>query len=136
MKESMISVPVGTMRAIKDLLDKECGVVLSNILNDLSMGREDLLLSINLALAFKGKTPKIDQTIRYNSGYKCYYSYENPRYSLILNRVQYDKYCWKHNDEGNWVRQDVYETDSMPYEDWTYLSTNLDEVKSKVRDLK
>lgn len=136
MKESTISVPTGTMQAIKDLLYvKEGGVDLSNILNDLSMGRENLLLSINLALAFKGKTPKLDQTVRYSPGYQCFYSYKNPVYSLILNRVQYDKHCWKRNDEGEWECQGVCDTDPMPYEDWTHLSTDVNEVRSKIRGL-
>ena len=136
MKESMISVPTGTMQAIKDLLYvKEGGVDLSNILDDLSMGRENLLLSINLALAFKGKTPKLDQTIRYESGYKSYSSYECPSYSLILNQVTCSKIYWKRNDEGQWVAQETNDNYLMSYEEWLQLSTNLDEVKSRVRGL-
>lgn len=87
---STISVPVSTLNAIKNLLfsEKEGGVDLSSIVDDLTIGNENRdLMAINVGLTFKGIKPEIDLTTRYSRDYQSLVEYTFVSYSMIRDMV-------------------------------------------------
>ena len=85
-----INVPASTLNAIKNLLfsEKEGGVDLSSIVEDLTTGNENRdLMAINVGLTFKGIKPKIDSTTRYSRDYQNLVEYTFISYSMIRDVV-------------------------------------------------
>lgn len=109
---SVISVPVSTLNAIKNLLfsEKEGGVDLSSIVEDLTTGNENRdLIAINVGLTFKGIKPEIDSTTRYSRDYQNLVEYTFVSYSMIRDVVTCTrKVVAKWSSEKN---------DLCPYED-------------------
>ena len=107
MKNSIatINVPVSTLNAIKNLLfsEKEGGVDLSSIVEDLTTGNENRdLMAINVGLTFKGIKPEIDSTTRYSRDYQCLVEYTFISYSMIRDVVSCTrKIIAKWNSEKN-----------------------------------
>lgn len=91
---STISVPVSTLNAVKNLLfsEKEGGVNLSSIVDDLTIGNENRdLMAINVGLTFKGIKPEIDTTTRYQSDYRSLSELTFVSYSMIRDVVTYER---------------------------------------------
>ena len=109
---STINVPVSTLNAIKNLLfsEKEGGINLSSIVDDLTIGNENRdLMAINVGLTFKGIKPEIDTTTRYTRDYQSLVEYTFVSYSMIRDVVTCTrKVIAKWNSEKN---------DLCPYED-------------------
>lgn len=122
MKNSIasINVPVSTLNAIKNLLfsEKEGGVDLSSIVEDLTTGNENRdLMAINVGLTFKGIKPEIDSTTRYSRDYQNLVEYTFVSYSMIRDVVTCTrKVIAKWNSEKN---------DLCPFEDKQFQTTTF-----------
>jgi hypothetical protein len=93
-----VLVNKSTLSAIKQMLFGKTGTNLATIVEDVTLGDNDDLAAINVALAFQGFKPEVDKTPRFKSGWKGYSKYEVIKSSLItgLLRVkvtyfEYDK---------------------------------------------
>lgn len=122
-----INVPVSTLNAIKNLLfsEKEGGVDLSPIINDLTIGNENAdLMAINVGLTFKGIKPEVDTDTRYSNDYRDLVEYTFVSYSMIRDVVTYSKkVIAKWDSEKN----DLCPcNDSTPYNGTTTYSNWLD----------
>ena len=92
-----VLVNKSTLSAIKQMLFGKTGTDLTNIVNDVTLGDNDDLATINVALAFQGFEPEIvDKTPRFKSGWGGYSKYEVIKTSLITGllrvKVTYFKY--------------------------------------------
>lgn len=130
--QSMVNISVSTLNALKQLLfSDENGVDLSSIVKDISSGlntNEDLT-AINVGLTFKGITPEIDKTTRFdncNEYWRTYSRCEFVSYSLILDKVQVNLTEFKRDTKtDNWEERDM---GSMSYSlsEWLSMSTSPD----------
>ena len=110
--EQTIPVNKSTLSAIKQMLFGKTGTNLTNIINDVTLGDNDDLAAINVALAFQGFKPEVDKTPRFKSGWKSYSKYEVIKSSLITGllrvKVTYFKYdkdtdAFAYSEEGEQV---------------------------------
>ena len=132
---STISVPVSTLNAIKNLLfsEKEGGVNLSSIVDDLTIGNENRdLMAINVGLTFKGIKPEIDATTRYQSDYRSLCELTFVSYSMIRDVVTYEKRTiarWD-NDKNDLIpcadNKEFY-TETTSLDDWYNKTTDRSE---------
>ena len=107
-----VLVNKSTLSAIKQMLFGKTGTDLTNIVNDVTLGDNDDLAAINVALAFQGFKPEVDKTPRFKSGWKGYSKYEVIKSSLITGllrvKVTYFKYdkdadTFAYSEEGEQV---------------------------------
>jgi hypothetical protein len=101
-----------TLSAIKQMLFGKTGTNLATIVEDVTLGDNDDLAAINVALAFQGFKPEVDKTPRFKSGWKSYSKYEVIKSSLITGllrvKVTYFKYdknadAFTYSEEGEQV---------------------------------
>ena len=120
---STINVPVSTLNAIKNLLfsEKEGGVDLSPIVNDLTVGSDNSdLMAINVGLTFKGIKPEIDKSTRYSVDYRELVEYKFVSYSMIRDVVTCTRKViakWDKNDLCPCSNSKEY-TDTMSLNSW------------------
>lgn len=93
-----VLVSKSTLSAIKQMLFGKTRTDLTNIINDVTLGDNDDLAAINVALAFQGFKPEVDKTPRFKSGWSGYSKYEVIKASLItgllkvkVTHFKYDK---------------------------------------------
>ena len=110
--EQTIPVSKSTLSAIKQMLFGKTGTNLATIVEDVTLGDNDDLTAINVALAFQGFKPEVDKTPRFKSGWKGYSKYEVIKSSLITGllrvKVTYFKYdkdadAFAYSEEGEQV---------------------------------
>ena len=132
---STISISVSTLNAIKNLLfsEKEGGVNLSSIVDDLTIGDENRdLVAINVGLTFKGIKPEIDTATRYKADYRSLCELTFVSYSMIRDVLTYEKRIiarWD-SDKNDLVpcadnKESYNETTSL--DDWYAQTTDRDE---------
>jgi hypothetical protein len=101
-----------TLSAIKQMLFGKTGTNLATIVEDVTLGDNDDLAAINVALAFQGFKPEVDKTPRFKAGWKGYSKYEVIKSSLITGllrvKVTYFKYdkdadAFTYSEEGEQV---------------------------------
>lgn len=97
-EENTYTISKEMMNCFKQLLftTNEEGVNLQGIINDITCGEEDDLVSCKVAFAFKGIKPAISKAPRFEYDYRCYYAYEVIDYSMILDSYKCAKgrYDW------------------------------------------
>ena len=107
-----VLVNKSTLSAIKQMLFGKTGTNLATIVEDVTLGDNDDLAAINVALAFQGFKPEVDKTPRFKSGWMGYSKYEVIKSSLITGllkvKVTYFKYdkdadAFVYNEEGEQV---------------------------------
>jgi hypothetical protein len=107
-----VLVNKSTLSAIKQMLFDKTGTNLATIVEDVTLGDNDDLAAINVALAFQGFKPEVDKTPRFKSGWKGYSKYEVIKSSLITGllrvKVTYFKYdkdadAFTYSEEGEQV---------------------------------
>lgn len=94
-----VLVNKSTLSAIKQMLFGKTGTDLTNIINDVTLGNNDDLAAINVALAFQGFKPEVDKTPRFKSGWKGYSRYEVIKTSLITGLLRVKVTHFKYDKE-------------------------------------
>lgn len=107
-----VLISKSTLSAIKQMLFGKTGTNLATIVEDVTLGDNNDLAAINVALAFQGFKPEVDKTPRFKSGWKGYSKYEAIKSSLITGllrvKVTYFKYdkdtdTFAYSEEGEQV---------------------------------
>ena len=133
-RKGFVEIPQMTLNALKGLLFDNEGVDLSSIINDLKPNENDELTTINVALVYKGLTPKVDETTRYKKDWKRLYRYEYVGLSLILGIVKVKVSCSYFNESNNTFG--VWEEDNdiqmRGLDEWLEMSTDIQTTKSEI----
>lgn len=128
-EENTYTISKEMMNCFKQLLftTNGEGVNLQGIINDLTFGKEDDLMSCKVAFAFKGIKPAINKTPRFEYDYRSYYAYEVVDYSLILDSYLCIKgrYDWN-KETKSFVARETGEPSMFPADFINSLSTKLD----------
>lgn len=132
-QKGFVEMPVTTLNCLKSMLfSKEGGVDLTNIINDL--GGDDLS-AINVALIHKGVKPQIDESPRFEHSWrKSFFRYELVRYSLLLDKVEYNQTRCELDADGNMVERDKVTSSAMPYAKWVAMTTDFEDIRPKLVD--
>lgn len=124
-----------TLNAIKKMLFGTTGTDLTNIINDVTMGAEDDLAAINVALAFKGFKPEFDTTPRFENSWRGYSKYEVLAVSLITSFARVRVTSYKYNKETDSFNVSGEQEQQVPYEQLLDLYyTDEEEVKQKAKE--
>lgn len=99
--EQTIPVSKSTLSAIKQMLFGKTGTNLTNIINDVTLGDNDDLAAINVALAFQGFKPEVDKTPRFKSRWNGYSRYEVIKASLITGLLKVKVTNFKYDKEAD-----------------------------------
>jgi hypothetical protein len=125
-----IYMPQQTLQAIKNLLFSQEGDDLSNLLLDLSFGKQNPLIAINVALIHKGTKIEIDQAPRFSHicG-KRFYRYAYLGHSLIKGEILCHCTECKIADETGDIKtlQDRGEQ-TLSFEQWDTFATNVKDL--------
>ena len=132
-QKGFVEMPVTTLNCLKSMLfSKEGGTDLTNIINDL--GGDDLT-AINVALIHKGVKPQIDESPRFEHNWrKSFFRYEFVRYSLLLDRVEYNQIRCELDAEGNIVEEEKVKLNTMPYAVWAETTSDFEDIRPKLVD--
>lgn len=96
-----VLVNKSTLSAIKQMLFGKTGTDLTNIVNDVTLGDNDDLAAINVALAFQGFKPEVDKTPRFKSRWNGYSRYEVIKASLITGLLKVKVTNFKYDKEAD-----------------------------------
>jgi hypothetical protein len=96
-----VLVNKSTLSAIKQMLFGKTGTNLATIVEDVTLGDNDDLAAINVALAFQGFKPEVDKTPRFKSGWMCYSRYEVIKTSLITGLLRVKVTHFKYDKEAD-----------------------------------
>ena len=136
----MVNISATTLNALKQMLfSDENGVNLTTVINDLSSGlnQNTDLVAINVGLSYKGITPEIDKTTRYDDFseyWRQFYRFEFISYSLILNMVKVKPIeITRQKDADEWKEKEL-EPRVFTLEDWMDMTTSQDEYVKKINE--
>lgn len=96
-----ILVNKSTLSAIKQMLFGKTGTNLATIVEDVTLGDNDDLAAINVALAFQGFKPEVDKTPRFKSRWNGYSRYEVIKASLITGLLKVKVTNFKYDKEAD-----------------------------------
>lgn len=96
-----VLVNKSTLSAIKQMLFGKTGTNLATIVEDVTLGDNDDLAAINVALAFQGFKPEVDKTPRFKSGWSSYSKYEVIKVSLITGLLRVKVTHFKYDKEAD-----------------------------------
>lgn len=127
---AFVQMPSSTVAALKAMLfNSNEGVDLSSIINDISgnNGNENLV-AINVALAFRGYKPELDDTIRVINSWEWGGTITTGKMismSLIVGTVEVMRTEHKYNiDTKNWEAKEIG-IDCMDFGRWCDLEPSL-----------
>ena len=128
-EENTYTISKEMMNCFKQLLfttNKE-GVNLQGIINDITCGEEDDLVSCKVAFAFKGIKPAINKAPRFEYCYRSYIAYEVVDYSMILDEYKCIKgrYDWD-KETKSFVARETEEPAMFSADFINSLPTKLD----------
>ena len=96
-----VLVNKSTLSAIKQMLFGKTGTNLATIVEDVTLGDNDDLAAINVALAFQGFKPEVDKTPRFKSRWNGYSRYEVIKASLITGLLKVKVTNFKYDKEAD-----------------------------------
>ena len=96
-----VLVNKSTLSAIKQMLFGKTGTNLATIVEDVTLGDNDDLAAINVALAFQGFKPEVDKTPRFKSRWSGYSRYEVIKASLITGLLKVKVTHFKYDKEAD-----------------------------------
>ncbi len=136
---NVVEIPSATLNCIKQLLftsDKN-GVDLSSIIKDLNFGKEDDLTAINVALTYKGISPKIDQLPRFEQEYDEYQEYQFLGVSLIKGAVFVQHIRHRYKKDSDTFEVPEYNSNpqySMDINKWLSMDTDEHTIANEIRE--
>jgi hypothetical protein len=138
--KSMVNISAATLNALKQMLfSNENGVNLTTVINDLSSGLNQNadLVAINVGLSYKGITPEIDKTTRYDDFseyWRQFRRFEFISYSLILDMVKVKPIeITRKKDADEWEEKEL-EPMVFTLEHWMGMTTSPDEYVKKINE--
>ena len=127
--EQTIPVSKSTLSAIKQMLFGKTGTNLATIVEDVTLGDNDDLTAINVALAFQGFKPEVDKTPRFKSGWKSYSKYEVIKSSLITGLLRVKVTHFKYDKDADAFAYSEEEEQVITPETFDNLYLNEEKVQ-------
>lgn len=134
--KEMVAVPSSTLNAIKKMMFSKSGIDITNIVNDVCCGEENDLVSINVALAYNGFKPDIDNGLRFSRSWKSYTEHKMVGRSLITGyvRCEYKRFIYNKDTDSFEITEDG-EVVMSEYE-WDQLEPeqNLEMIIQRIKE--
>lgn len=131
-KTTNVTLPAGTVELLCEMFTSNEGVDMSNIINDLAVGGNRGLVTINLGLLMRGKVLQVPK-VRYSvsDSNKRVYVYILEESSLLKDIVRYKQYRFDYNEE----KQSYEQYDYTYYEESTVCEwlDKLDELPESIQ---